>query len=253
MKAMIFAAGLGTRLKPFTINHPKALVPVGGVPMLERVITNLRDNTGISSFVINVHHFASQIFDFIKLKKNFGVDIAISDETDCLLDTGGGVLAAKKMLLDGSGEPILIHNADILSTVDINEMRRQHEITCSDVTLLATERATQRYFCFDKSNNRLVGWTNLATGETRPSSMEISGAFKLLAFGGIHIISAKVFDNLESYTQQLKFSITPFYIDSCNTLDIRCYSPDNRDFKWFDVGKNESLESADAWIRTIEK
>ncbi len=243
MKAMIFAAGLGTRLKPFTQEHPKALVPVGGVPMLERVINRLKQ-AGITDFVINVHHFADQIIDFIKTNNDFGVNIMISDERDKLLDTGGGIVKAAPILV-GDG-PVVIYNADILSDVDIRAMVSQHQETNADVTLLVAERKTSRYLCFE--GHRLVGWVNTTTGQTRPAGFNVTDAQRLLAFGGIHIISTSVFDKLAQYGKNEAFSLTPFYVDCCEELKICSYIPDKK-YTWFDVGKPETLAQADAFCR----
>ena len=142
MKAMIFAAGLGTRLRPFTLEHPKALVPVGGKPMLRRVIEKLRDS-GITRMVINTHHFADQIADYLRDNDNFGCDIDISFEPE-LLDTGGGLLKARPLLDDGTDEPVLIHNADILTDFPIKEMKHCFLDNEADVTLLVDRRDTDR-------------------------------------------------------------------------------------------------------------
>ncbi len=242
---MVFAAGLGTRLKPYTLEHPKALVTVGGVPMLERVILKLKSD-GINDIVVNVHHFASQIIEFIEQNNNFGINITISDESEKLLDTGGGVLKAKKLI--DSDEPIVLYNADILSNVDLKAMLVQHCATNADVTLLATVRNTSRYLCFDRNTHNLVGWTNTNTHETRPQGFKLTDKIEMLAFGGVHIISPHVFHLLASYTSEQKFSLTPFYIDSCRKMSIRSFTPVGN-FVWFDVGKPETLAPAEAYIK----
>lgn len=240
MKALIFAAGLGTRLKPFTLEHPKALVPVGGMPMLGRVINNLKD-IGISEIVVNVHHFADQIIDYLEKNNNFNISITISDERSELLDTGGGVLKARQWL-DGS-EPFIIHNADILTDVDILDMYKKHISSDADVTLFCSPRETARYFYFDRQSKQLVGWGNINTGETRPNNFIVSQNMLRLAFNGIHIMSPKVFDTLKNYTKANKFSISPFYIDNLQNISIKAYSPDYN-YHWLDVGKPETLEIA---------
>ena len=247
MKAMIFAAGLGTRLKPFTTEHPKALVPVGGVPMLQRVILKLRDE-GFESIIINVHHFAEQIKAFLKQNNNFGVDIEISDETDLLLDTGGGILKARPFL--DCGEPVLLCNADILTDVSFSEIYDAHVHSGADATLLASERQTSRYLCFDRQNYRLEGWVNISTGETRPDSFMLNEESIKLAFGGVHVISSAVFPLLAAYSDNPKFSITSFYVDNCSELVIKPYTPANK-FHWFDVGKPETLDLADNYLRSL--
>lgn len=244
MKAMIFAAGLGTRLKPFTDTMPKALVPVNGTPMLEHVISRLTKQ-GFNDIVVNVHHFGEKIIEFMKSKNNFGVNIHISDERDCLLDTGGGILKARQWL-DGN-EPILIHNADILTDLDLCEMRQHHIESGADATLLVADRKTTRYFLFDNADN-LKGWTNISTGAIKPMTLTKISQLSHLAFGGVHIISSSVFKELESYTSEQNFSITPFYIDSCNTLKIRGYQP-AEEYQWFDIGKPESLILAEKFFK----
>ena len=154
---MIFAAGLGTRLKPFTGHMPRALVPVAGKPMLEHVINKLK-TVGVDEIVINVHHFAQQVIDFLKEKDNFGIKIWISDETDQLLETGGGIKKAAPYF----AEPFLVHNAAILSNVDLKAMYDFHIANGNDATLLVSPRKTVRYLLFNKEN-RLCGWVNKDT------------------------------------------------------------------------------------------
>ena len=243
MKAMIFAAGLGTRLRPLTDNMPKAMVPVAGKPMLQRVIENVA-YYGFHDIVVNIHHFGQQIIDFLATNDNFGQNIVISDERDLLLDTGGGIKKARHLLNDG--EPFLVHNADILTTLDLRRMYQSHCESDADATLLIKERKTERYLLFD-DNNRLHGWINKKTGETRPSCFDhTKHSYQEFAFGGIHIISPTIFDTLESYSNEPKFSITPFYIDKCRELNIQGYNPSG--YEWFDIGKPETLELANQFF-----
>ena len=250
MQAMIFAAGLGTRLRPLTDDRPKALVEVAGVTMLERVIRRLVA-AGVSKIVVNVHHFGEKIIDFLSAH-DFGVPIAVSDERDFLLDTGGGVVKALSLFNDD--EPVLLYNADILSDFSIEEMLDFHEKTGADSTILVADRVTTRYFVFDNAM-RLQGWTNVATGEIKPAALasEIS-ALKKLAFGGVHILSPSIFKPLTEYASALpaelngKFSITPFYVDNCVAHDIRGYEPSEA-YNWFDVGKIETLREAEAYLK----
>jgi NDP-sugar pyrophosphorylase family protein len=243
MKALVFAAGLGTRLKPFTLEHPKALVEVGGVPMLGRVIRKLKA-FGVTEIVVNVHHFANQVKEYLG-SADFGVTIHISDESDELLDTGGGVLKAQPWL-DGS-EPFVVHNADVLTDVDIKDMYAQHLASGADVTLLCAPRKTARYFYFDALSKRLQGWANTQSGETRPAGFAPTSEMLQLAFNGVHIMSPSVFNALKSYASANKFSISPFYIDNAAKLDIRAYVP-QYDYQWLDVGKPETLELANKLI-----
>lgn len=240
MKAMIFAAGLGTRLRPLTNDRPKALVEVGGVAMLERVINRLKAH-GITEIVINIHHFGEKIIDFVKENNNFGINIYISDERDLLLDTGGGILKAQQWL-DGN-EPIIIHNADILTDFDLHKMVEQHINSNADATLLVADRKTARYFYIGE-NNRLNGWTNISTGEVKPADYIALNTDKLRAFGGVHIVSPSIFSELQNYSTEPKFSITPFYIDRCKDLKIMGYTP-NEKYQWHDIGKIESIAIAE--------
>lgn len=240
MKAMVFAAGLGTRLRPLTDSRPKALVEVKGVTMLERVLRHLI-SYGFDEIVVNVHHFGDQIIEFLKAKNNFGITIHISDERENLLDTGGGILKAWKWL-DGN-KPILIHNADILSDLDLNSIYDSHLINDADATLLVDNRNTTRYLLLDDSD-KLKGWTNISTGEIKPKELSDISKYSKMAFGGIHVISPKIFESLLKYSAEPKFSITPFYVDNCNNLKIMGYKPRNA-YKWFDIGKLETLALAE--------
>ncbi len=239
MKAMIFAAGLGTRLRPLTSDKPKALVEINGVTLLERVIVNLR-NAGFCDIVVNVHHFADLIIDFLRRNHNFGINIVISDERDLLLDTGGGVLNARPFL-DGN-EPFLLHNVDILSTVNLEQMYNQHIRSGALASLLVKDRVTSRYFLFNDSS-RLCGWTNVKTGDVLPAGID-ADAFRRLAFGGIHVISPEIFPLLKKYANDEKvFSLVPFYIGNCSRTHIIAYEP-AYDYKWIDVGKLNAVEEA---------
>ena len=237
---MIFAAGLGTRLRPLTNDKPKALVEVGGVAMLERVINRLKSH-GITEIVINIHHFGEKIIEFVKQHDNFGITIHISDERELLLDTGGGILKARQWL-DGN-EPIIIHNADILTDFDLHKMVEQHINSNADATLLVADRKTARYFYIGE-NNRLNGWTNISTGEVKPAEYLASDTDKLRAFGGVHIVSPSIFSELKNYSPDPKFSITPFYIDKCKDLTIMGYTPTEK-YQWHDIGKIESIAIAE--------
>lgn len=245
MKAMVFAAGLGTRLKPFTLNHPKALVPVGGVSMLQRVLLKIK-GLGISDVVVNVHHFSQQIIDFLAENSNFGLNISISDESAQLLDTGGGILAAEPYLR--GDEPILVHNADILTDFDIPEMIEDFEKRRPLASLLVSERSTSRYFLFNQAM-QMRGWVNVSTGETRPAGVDTVGCEKF-AFGGVHIVSPQIFPLLRAYAAEhgAVFSITPFYIGACDKNPIIGHVPLSP-FAWHDIGKPESLAAANESLR----
>ncbi len=254
MKALLFAAGLGTRLKPWTDFHPKALAPVGGKPMLGRVIEKLQ-GYGIREFVVNVHHFADQIADYLRQQDNFGTDIILSDESDMLLDTGGGLLYAGRLL--GDSEHVLIHNADILTDFDLGAMQSQACASGAIATLLVKERHTQRYLAFD-SAGLMRGWRNLATGQVRPDGADLDSC-SLRAFGGVHIVSPEIFNLLARYNESLqskearrdtldgvcKFSIIDFYIDNCHNNTFMAFEP-SAPYNWIDIGKAENLEQANS-------
>lgn len=240
MKGMIFAAGIGSRLKPFTDRHPKAMVEIDGVPMLERVILNFIA-AGIKDIVVNVHHFAGQIIKFID-NKSFGINIVVSDESDRLLDTGGGVAKAYDLLADSDN--ILLHNVDILTDIDLTKLINAHKSSPADVTLAVSKRKSSRQLYFDL-NNRLIGWQNISTKEIRPDDFAPDSTMcKPLAFSGIHIISAKALQMLKDYSRDKDiFSIVPFYLDKCYDLDIRGHEIAS-EFQWYDIGKPETLEIA---------
>lgn len=238
---MIFAAGVGSRLKPFTDYHPKALVEVGGKLMLQRVIERMK-SIGIRDIVINIHHFGDQIVDFVKKNDNFGLNVQFSDETDQLLDTGGGLLKAQSLL--GSDDDILIHNADILSDLDLNKLVETHKKSAPLATLSIAERDSSRKLFFDEEN-RLIGWKNFNSGETKPSGFEPLPWNRCFAFSGIQVVSPEIFPLLAKFSESegIVFSITPFYLSVCreHTVIGDAMQPGER---WFDVGRPASLASA---------
>lgn len=237
---MIFAAGLGTRLKPLTDHMPKALVPVSGKPMLEHVIEKLKA-AGFDEIVINVHHFANQIIDFLKEKNNFGITIHISDETDFLLDTGGGIKKAAPYF----DEPFLIHNVDILSNTDLKALYNYHLQSGNDATLLVSPRQTTRYLLFN-SDRRLCGWINKDTLQTKPEGFIYQpNVQKEYAFSGIHIISPGLFKYMDEKWNG-KFSIMDFYLQLCQEALIGGYAKE--DLQLIDIGKPETLAKAEEYI-----
>ena len=238
---MIFAAGLGTRLKPLTDHMPKALVPVAGKPMLEHVIGKLK-SAGFDEIVINVHHFAHQIIDFLKAKDNFGIRIWISDESEELLDTGGGIKKAAPYF----DEPFLVHNADILSNIDLKAMYNYHLTSSNDATLLVSPRKTVRNLLFDEGN-RLQGWVNKDTLQTKPEGFVYHPEVqKEYAFGGIHVISPTLFKYMgDGWTG--KFSIMDFYLKTCHEAQLGGYVKE--DLQLIDIGKLDTLAKAEDFIR----
>ncbi len=244
MKAMVFAAGIGSRLRPFTDYHPKALAMVGGVTALERVIIRMK-NAGINDIVINVHHFASQILEFLERNSYFGLNITISDETDRLLDTGGGLLKAEPFLSDS--EPILLHNTDIVTDISIPDMEIFHMSSNADTTLLVSPRISSRMLFFSEDNS-LRGWKNLKSGQQMPKSLNLDH-FTPLAFGGVHIVSPSIFPYLRKYGKEIAgvgnpFSIMPFYLSVMRKLKICGWHPVSP-FRWFDIGSPDKLAAAD--------
>ena len=236
-QAMIFAAGLGTRLRPLTDTMPKALVRVGGEPLLHRVIMNLK-SAGFERIVVNVHHFAEQIIDYLKTNDNFGLDIRISDESDALLDTGGGIRKAAP-LFDPSS-PILIHNVDILHNVDLATF---YESAIShDATLMVSERQTSRYLIFN-DDMRLRAWINIKTGEVKPQPFQSTEGLRA-AFSGLHVFSPRLFPLMAEWPD--KFGIIDFYLDACQKADIRGIL--NTNLRLLDVGKLDSLSEAEKII-----
>ena len=237
MKAMIFAAGLGTRLKPLTDTMPKAMVPVVGKPLLAHVLDKLVA-AGYDEIVVNVHHFPDQIIEYLA-SNDSGARISISDERELLRETGGGIQFAKP-LLEGP-DPFLVHNVDILSNLDLEWFRDRHRPD-SLATLLVSSRKTQRYLLFD-DDGFLRGWTNLATGEVRSPFGSIDpGNYRMLAFSGIHYISQEVFGAFARYGFHERFSIMDFYLRACADYPIRAAVYPGLNL--LDVGKPESLASA---------
>lgn len=263
MQSMIFAAGLGTRLKPLTDRIPKALVRVGGKPLIEYVLKNLVA-AGSKRIVVNVHHFANQIIEYLQ-QTDFGVDIRVSDETEMLLDTGGGIKNAAPFF--NTSEPVLIHNVDILSNVDL---RALYNYACEaeieekvDAVLLVSLRKTKRYLIFNK-DMRLVGWTNVDTGEvkspyetlheltfTQPyDNNNVTNeqyGYTLFAFSGIHVIGNKVFEAMNECSAN--FPIMDFYLQYAK--DLHFVGKVKNNLKLMDVGKLDTLAEADAFVKQL--
>jgi NDP-sugar pyrophosphorylase family protein len=231
---MVFAAGLGTRLKNETQNKPKALVEIGGKPLLQRTIEKLAGE-GIEEIVVNVHHFSELVIDFVR-RNDFGVPVRISDETGKLLETGGGLKKAAPLL--SGDKPVVLYNVDVLSNLDLQIPVREHLRSGALATLVVRNRQTQRYFKFN-SEKRLVGWMNKKTGESRiviPNEFEGSSE---MAFSGIHIISPDIFKLMP---EEDRFSIRDLYLGLAGKYLIKGFF-DESDL-WIDVGKPDELERA---------
>lgn len=245
MKAMVFAAGLGTRLKPITDRLPKALVPVCGQPLLYHTLQKLKA-AGYTDVVVNVHHFAGQIREYLTTH-DFGLSVSISDESDQLLETGGGILHAQDLLLPLE-EPFLVHNVDIVSNLDIAWFRAQMRPDAL-ATLLVSERKTQRYLLFDEEM-RLVGWTNVATGEVRSPYPGLDPqACRRYAFAGIHNLSPAIFGAFEQAGFTGRFPIMDFYLEACARFPI--YGAVASGLQLVDVGKIETLPKAESVCKTL--
>ena len=237
MKAMIFAAGLGTRLKPFTENHPKALAIVNGKPLLQRNIEYLK-SFGIDEVVINVHHFADQIIEFLEENNYFGIKITISDETDQVLETGGGLVKAKTNFK----EDFLVMNVDILTDLHLTNFIKAHQENKALVTLAVSDRNSSRKLYFN-DKKELKGWQNLKTQE-EIKAVDSLDDLNDLAFSGIHVINPALFDKI---TETGKFSIMKVYMDLMKTESIIGF--DHSGGILIDVGRPESVLEAEQYFK----
>jgi len=246
MVGMIFAAGLGTRLKPLTDTMPKALVPLAGKPLLQWQVEKLRD-AGITDIIVNVHHFPDMIIDTIRRNEGWGCNIVVSDERDLLLDTGGGLRKAiRDYRLSIIDEPILACNVDILSNIDLRELIDSYT-SCSSL-LVVSERETQRYLCFDEGD-RLCGWTNVKTGEVKPKDLSIQySVFRKLAFSGMQILSPEVLERIKEMPEG-KFSMIDFYLKVMGEVELKAYVP--KDYRMMDVGKIDQIEEAERFAESL--
>lgn len=231
---MIFAAGLGTRLRPLTNDRPKALVEIGGHPLLYWAIHRLR-SAGYTSLVINIHHFADRMMDYLA-SQDWGVEVLISDEREQVLETGGGLKKARELLQTDA--PILIHNVDVLSEVDLGDMRQRHLESGALATLAMKDRPSSRNLLFD-AQHQLCAWRHNRSGELR-MAREPEGALTALAFSGIHLIEPRLLDLL---SETGKFSIIDSYLRLAASERIQAYRHDEQ--WWLDVGKPEALPLAE--------
>jgi len=233
---MIFAAGIGKRLQPISQRTPKALVEVGGKPMLQRLIEKLI-LAGVTRIVVNIHHHPEKMQEFIEKLRYPGTEILISDETDILLDTGGGLLKAAEMLQ--GAEPILLHNVDVLSDIDLGALAAFHNETAALATLAVSHRKTSRYFLWDVG--RLAGWENTTTGQMILCEPENGHHLTRRAFSGVHIIGSKL---LRLITESGIFSINEVYLRLAKTHNIASFEHSAQN--WADIGTPEKLEHARA-------
>ena len=243
MKAMIFAAGLGTRLRPITNDRPKALAEVHGVTILEIVIRKLA-NQGFKDIIVNVHHFADKVMDFLQSKDNFGINIQVSDERGELLDTGGGLLKASWFFDDK--KPFLVHNVDTLTDVNLNDFYRYHEKKNALATLLVRHRPGSRFFLFDQQQ-LLKGWENVQTNETILVDSAPKESLEQIAFSCLHVIDPAIFGLI---TESGKFSIIDTYLRLAKDHAIAGYVDDES--YWLDIGTPEKLARAEKEIEVEE-
>lgn len=234
MKAMLLAAGFGTRLKPFTEHHPKALAEVNGKSLLQHNIEYLQQ-FGIYDVVVNVHHFAEQIIQAIKNNDGWGSRISVSDETDAILETGGGLRRTAWFFKDE--EDFVLMNVDVLTDLHLDEMVAFHKKNKPLATLATTNRETSRYFLFNEAGI-LCGWKNIKTGEEKVMRHENNLIPK--AFSGLHIISTKIFPLMQQ--PEIKFSMVDVYLSLCASHSILFYNHSGS--KFIDVGRPESLQKA---------
>lgn len=233
MKAFILAAGLGTRLYPYTSDRPKALVELNGITLLERAIRKVSE-LELSEIVINIHHFGDKIIDFLKEKQDFNLPIVISDEREQLLDTGGAILKAHHLL--GDDEPFLVYNVDVLSSMDLSSLLACHNNKGGLATLSVRDRVTDRYLVFNHEM-MLSGWRNIKTGEEILSRNDKS--LKNFAFSGIQIVQPEIFSKI---TESGKFSIIQMYLRLAKNESI--YGYHDLSERWMDLGRPDQLEKA---------
>ena len=255
MKAMIFAAGLGTRLKPLTDTMPKALVPLAGKTLLQWQIEKLKA-AGITDIVVNVHHFPDQIIDYLRENNNFGCNIQVSDERYMLLETGGGLRKAHPLLTSNlsplASSPILVCNVDILSNIDIPALLNAYNPEEMGLVVVYP-RDTQRYLLFD-DNSRLRGWTNIATGEVRGQLSDNRypiAKTRKLAFSGMQVLNPRIFEVMEKVVAEKgeKFSLIDLYLSIAEKEILRAFIPEI--YRMMDVGKINQLSEAEAFAEAL--
>lgn len=238
MRAFIFAAGLGTRLYPYTKTQAKAMVSILGKPMLEHLILKLK-SMGMIDIIINVHHYGDQIISFLEKNENFGCQITIADEREALLDTGGGLKKALALLNDS--EDLLVHNVDVLTDFNILDLIKEHKASNAIATLLVQNRNTSRYLLFN-SKNELEAWVNIKTGETKPIGINPK-EFQAFAFNGVHIVNKSA---LAYFPEESQFPIIPVYLNLSQETKIKAMEMD-KSF-WLDLGKPEAIDKAEKWM-----
>jgi len=242
MKAMIFAAGLGTRLKPITDHCPKALVKVGGKPMLQHTIEHLK-RYGVNEIIVNIHYLGQQIVDFLQQQNNFGISISISDETTKVLETGGGLWNARDFFKDT--QPFLVCNADVLTDIDLQKFYNKHISSNAIATLAVRHRSSSRYLLFDEKEF-LCGWRNVKKMEEKIPRKTSSGKLQELAFSGYQFLAPEIFKTCK---REGVFSMIDWYLDICATHRIQSYL--HNEDSWIDIGSPEQLEQANQLFNSI--
>lgn len=242
MKALILAAGLGTRLRPLTDSMPKALVPVNGLPILHHLILNLKAK-GFNHLVINLHHFSYLIKQYLQ-NFDFGVDIQISDESDLLLDTGGGIVKAAPLLFKDNNDPFLVHNVDILSNADLAQLIEYSSKTDMPV-LLVSRRESSRKLLFD-SEMRLKGWHDLKSDKYRPAGISDPTVLKELAFSGIYVMTKEATTEMERLLGRGKFPVMDYFLSPQRKSTI--IGREDRKLKVLDIGKPDTLALASHFL-----
>ncbi len=239
MKALILAAGVGARLKPLTDETPKALIPVGGVPMLERVLVRLKA-AGVKAFVVNAHHHPQKVADFCAdLSRRHGVPVSVSREDDMLLDTGGAIKKAAPLLK--GRDPFFVHNADVLSDLDLRAVAKDHKGSGALATLAVRERESARAYLFD-AKGRFAGHDR-GEGNVTWAKGAVPNPQRL-AFDGVHVVSPELLDKI---TESGVFSVTKTYLRlAAAGSDIRAFRADK--WAWHDIGTVEKLAAAEAWV-----
>lgn len=245
LKVLILAAGFGTRLRPWTLSHPKALVPVGGIPMLERVIRRLKE-CGFDEIVVNVHHFSEQIIDFLS-NNDLNVNILISDESEQILDTGGGLLKAMETF--GSENDVwLIHNVDILSDIPLDKILNMHISIGNTISLITSDRMSSRKLIFNEEE-RLVGWHNISKNEYRPSNFMPVPADHESSFSGIYFVNGSAYKSLKDFSKTINSNVFPimdYFLTAPALKKIGEIKLEG--INLIDIGKPETLKQADDLI-----
>lgn len=238
---MLFAAGLGTRLRPLTNDRPKALVEVGGQSLLQRNITKLLD-AGCTEIVVNIHYFGEQVLANVEAMPEWKGKVVISDERTKILETGGGLLHARQHFI--SEDSFLVHNVDILSDLELSDgLYAAHQQKDALLTLATRQRSTSRYLLFGKEDDQLCGWTNIKTGEVKMSRQRNINELVQRAYSGISAYSSRIFDFMPQNPAS-RFSVVDTWLEAAKTENIYCY-PHDED-RWIDVGRPEMVSAAEA-------